>query len=93
MPQGYALSEAVRERIWELRAQGLSEREIGRRLAFHVICSGTLFICHDLSPSHSQRRNTATGPELLEHSRPVATSAMYTARRDGCQGESRVKVS
>jgi IS30 family transposase len=32
MPEGYALSEATKERIWELRAQGLSEREIGRRL-------------------------------------------------------------
>ncbi len=32
MPPGYALNEATKERIWELRAQGLSEREIGRRL-------------------------------------------------------------
>ena len=32
MPKGYALSEATKEGIWELRAQGLSEREIGRQL-------------------------------------------------------------
>jgi len=32
MPSGYALSEATKEGIWELRAQGLSEREIGRHL-------------------------------------------------------------
>src|SRR6266511_2475107 len=32
MPQGYALSEGVKDGIWELRAQGLSEAEIGRRL-------------------------------------------------------------
>ena len=32
MPRGYALSEAEKDRIWELRAKGLSEREIGRRL-------------------------------------------------------------
>ena len=32
MPKGYALSEATKDGIWELRAQGLSEREIGRRL-------------------------------------------------------------
>ena len=32
MPKGYALSEATKEAIWELRAQGLSEREIGRQL-------------------------------------------------------------
>jgi IS30 family transposase len=32
MPRGDALSEATTERIWELRAQGLSEREIAREL-------------------------------------------------------------
>src|SRR5215211_5976556 len=32
MPRGYGLSETVRDGIWELRAQGLSDREIGRRL-------------------------------------------------------------
>ena len=32
MPKGYGLSEATKEGIWELRAQGLSDREIGRRL-------------------------------------------------------------
>ena len=32
MPRGYGLTEATKDAIWELRAQGLSEREIGRRL-------------------------------------------------------------
>jgi DNA-binding CsgD family transcriptional regulator len=32
MPKGYPLSEAAKDRIWELRSKGLSEREIGRRL-------------------------------------------------------------
>ena len=32
MPSGHALSEATKEGIWELRARGLSEREIGREL-------------------------------------------------------------
>jgi transposase, IS30 family len=32
MPKGHALSEATKEAIWELRARGLSEREITRRL-------------------------------------------------------------
>jgi IS30 family transposase len=32
MPKGYALSEATKEGIWELRAQGLSEREVARQL-------------------------------------------------------------
>ena len=32
MPRGYPLSEAVKDGIWELRAEGLSDHEIGRRL-------------------------------------------------------------
>jgi len=32
MPTGHAMSEETKEGIWELRAQGLSEREIGRQL-------------------------------------------------------------
>jgi IS30 family transposase len=32
MPKGHAMSEATKDGIWELRAQGLSEREIGRQL-------------------------------------------------------------
>ena len=34
MPKGYGLSEATKDAIWELRAEGLSEAEIGRRLGF-----------------------------------------------------------
>jgi IS30 family transposase len=32
MPKGYGLSAATKDGIWELRAEGLSGREIGRRL-------------------------------------------------------------
>jgi IS30 family transposase len=32
MPKGYGRSEATKDGIWELRAEGLSDREIGRRL-------------------------------------------------------------
>ena len=32
MPIGHPLSEAIKDEIWELRAQGLSDREVGRRL-------------------------------------------------------------
>jgi IS30 family transposase len=32
MPRGYGLSEATKDGIWLLRAEGLSDREIGRRL-------------------------------------------------------------
>ncbi len=32
MPRGFGLSEVTKDGIWELRARGLSDREIGRRL-------------------------------------------------------------
>ena len=32
MPNGHPLSESAKERIWQLRAKGLSEREIARQL-------------------------------------------------------------
>ena len=32
MPKGHPLSETAKDRIWDLRAQGLSEREIARQL-------------------------------------------------------------
>jgi IS30 family transposase len=32
VPKGYALSEATKEGVWQLRSQGLSEREIARQL-------------------------------------------------------------
>ncbi len=34
MPKGHGLSEATKDAIWELRAEGLSEAEIGRRIGF-----------------------------------------------------------
>jgi hypothetical protein len=32
MPRGLGLSEVTKDAIWKLRAQGLSDREVGRRL-------------------------------------------------------------
>ena len=32
MPRGFSLSEVMKDAIWKLRAQGLSDREVGRRL-------------------------------------------------------------
>src|SRR6266568_6877316 len=32
MPRGHYLTEIVKDAIWEVRAEGLSEAEIGRRL-------------------------------------------------------------
>jgi len=34
MPKGHGLSATTTDQIWELRSQGLSEAEIGRRLGF-----------------------------------------------------------
>ena len=34
MPKSDGLSEATKDGIWELRAEGLSDHEIGRRLGF-----------------------------------------------------------
>jgi hypothetical protein len=43
MPKGQGLSEATKEGIWELRAEGLSDREVGRRLGLaRGIVSGYL---------------------------------------------------
>jgi hypothetical protein len=36
MPKGYGLSEAVKDGIWELRAEGLSDRETGGGSVFPV---------------------------------------------------------
>ena len=33
MPRGHYLAEGVKDAIWELRADGVSEAEIGRQLA------------------------------------------------------------
>ena len=32
MPKGFSLTEVTKDAIWKLRAQGLSDREVGRRL-------------------------------------------------------------
>ena len=32
MPRGHYLTETVKDAIWEVRAEGLSEAEVGRRL-------------------------------------------------------------
>jgi IS30 family transposase len=32
MPKGFSLTEVTKDAIWKLRARGLSDREVGRRL-------------------------------------------------------------
>jgi hypothetical protein len=36
MPKGHYLTEAVKDAIWELRAEGLSDREIAPRRSTHA---------------------------------------------------------
>jgi transposase len=47
MPKGYALSEATKDGIWKLRAQGLSEREIARRLGLGQNTARTRLVPND----------------------------------------------
>ena len=83
MPKGHALSEATKERIWELRAQGLSERKIGERLGLpgptvsrHVARFGGIRPrarrCPDCSLSLAERE---------EISRGIASGSLGTSDR------------
>ncbi len=58
MPSGYYLSEETRDGIWELRAEGLSDREIGRRLG---LARGT--VSHYLARAGGIRPRARRRPE------------------------------
>ena len=64
MPKGYGLSEATKEGIWELRAEGLSDREIGRRLG---LPRGT--VSHYLARAGGIRPRAAAAPRALPEPR------------------------
>ena len=87
MPKGYALSEAMKEGIWELRAQGLSEREIGRQLRLGVnTVSLYLRALEGIRPRARRRAERALRPsEREEISRGIARgrSARAIARALG----------
>ena len=73
MPKGYGLSEATKDAIWELRAQGLSDREIGRRLGLPRGSATTTW-----------REREASGPESAGAPRvPEPGKAWEYARRQG----------
>ena len=93
MPKGHALSEATKERIWELRAQGLSEREIGRRLGLGLEHGEPLPASARRDPpasppasravpdaSTSARRSRAGSPAVTRHARSPGRSAAPTRR-------------
>src|SRR5512132_2682074 len=58
MPRGYGLSEVTKGAIWRLRAQGLSDREIGRRLG---LARGT--VSHHLARAGGIRPRARRRPE------------------------------
>ena len=87
MPKGHAMSEATKEGIWELRAQGLSEREIGRQLGLGLnTVSLYLRTLGGIRPRPRQRSESCLGLEEREEiSRGIARghSARAIARELG----------
>jgi IS30 family transposase len=74
MPRGYGLSESIKEGIWELRAEGLSDREIGRRLGLGLgIVSNHLRATGGIRPRAHKRPERCLGREEREEiSRGIA---------------------
>ncbi len=95
MPKGVRIGEATKERIWELRALGLSEREIGRRLgigghnvSFHLRKLGGIRPrprhraerCLSLEEREEISRGIARGHSAREIARSVSRSHTTIAR-------------
>jgi IS30 family transposase len=81
MARGYPLSEAVKDGIWELRAQGLSDREIGRRLGLGLgIVSNHLRWVGGIRPKARRRPERCLSLEEREEiSRGIARGASARA--------------
>jgi len=81
MARGYPLSEAVKDGIWELRAQGLSDREIGRRLGLGLgIVSNHLRWVGGIRPKARRRPERCLSLEEREEiSRGIARGASVRA--------------
>jgi IS30 family transposase len=81
MARGYPLSEAVKDGIWERRAQGLSDREIGRRLGLGLgIVSNHLRWVGGIRPKARRRPERCLSLEEREEiSRGIARGASARA--------------
>jgi len=81
MPRGYPLSEAVKDGIWGLRAMGLSDREIGRRLGLPLgVVSNHLLRTGGIRPRSRRRPERCLSLEEREEiSRGIARGASARA--------------
>jgi IS30 family transposase len=108
MPKGHYLSEAVKDAIWELRAEGLSDREIGRRLGLargsvsnHLARTGGIRPrarrrperCLSLGEREEISRGIARGQSARKLARALARSHTTIAREiDRCGGRGRYRA-
>jgi IS30 family transposase len=94
MSRGYPLSEAVKGGIWELRARGLSDREIGRRLGLGLgIVSNHLRWVGGIRPKARRRPERCLSLEEREEiSRGIARGASARAIA-GALGRSHTTIS
>ena len=82
MPKGYGLSEATKDGVWELRAEGLSDREIGRRLSLaRGTVSNQLARAGGIQPRARRRPESCLSFEQREEiSRGIARLWVYDFR-------------
>jgi hypothetical protein len=66
MPRGCGLSEATKDAIWGLRAEGLSDREIGRRLG-RSFASETVAGADAVATLASETRDAHPVPRVRGH--------------------------
>ena len=108
MPKGHYLSEAVKDAIWELRAEGLSDREIGRRLGLargsvsnHLARTGGIRPrarrrperCLSLKDREEISRGIARGQSARKIARALGRSHTTIAREiDRCGGRRRYRA-
>ena len=108
MPRGYGLSEATKDGIWELRAEGLSDREIGRRLGLprgtvsnHLARTGGIRPrsrrrperCLSLEEREEISRGIARGHSAREIARALGRSHTTVIREiDRCGGRRRYRA-